>query len=58
MPRWSVNIIRHRAEHPGTVVAANENDAIKVAIATFEIESARRNRKNVTKISDKDDTEG
>jgi hypothetical protein len=46
MPRWSVDIILYRIEHLGTVVAANENDAIKVAIATFEIESARRNRKN------------
>jgi hypothetical protein len=36
MPRWSVDIIRKRAEHLGTVVAANESDAIKVAVATFE----------------------
>jgi hypothetical protein len=50
MPRWSVDIIRHRAEHLGTVVAANEKDAIKVAIATFEIDPARRNRITLTKI--------
>jgi hypothetical protein len=58
MPRWSVDIIRHRAEHLGTVVAANEKDAIKVAIATFEIDPARRNRITLTKISNKDDGEG
>jgi len=56
MPRWSVDIIRHRAEHLGTVVAANEKDAIKVAVATFDVEPARRNRITVTKISDKDTT--
>jgi hypothetical protein len=58
MPRWSVDIIRKRAEHLGTVVAANEQAAIKAAIATFEIEPALRNRITVTKISDKDADEG
>ena len=58
MPRCSVDIIRHRAEHLGTVVAANEKEAIKAAIATFQIEPARRNRITVTKISDRDDDEG
>jgi hypothetical protein len=48
MPRWSVDIIRHRAKHLGTVVAANENDAIKAAIATIEIEPARRNRPKIS----------
>jgi len=58
MPRWSVDIIRHRTEHLGTVVAANEQAAIETAIATFEIEPARRNRVTVTKISDRDDNAG
>jgi hypothetical protein len=58
MPRWAVDIIRHRAEHLGTVVAPNEKEAIKTAIATYQIERARRNRITVTKISDKDDNEG
>ena len=58
MPRWSVDIIRKRAEHLGTVVAANEEAAIKAAIAIYQIGLARRNRITVTKISDKDDNEG
>jgi hypothetical protein len=58
MPRWSVDIIRHRAEHLGTVVAPNEKEAIKTAIATYEIEPARRNLITVSKVSDKDDCEG
>jgi hypothetical protein len=29
MPRWSVDIIRKKSEHLGTVVAANEKEAIK-----------------------------
>ena len=58
MPRWSVDIIRKRAEHLGTVVAANEKEAIKTAIAVYAIEPARRNRITVTKVSDKDDNEG
>jgi len=58
MPRWSVDIIRHRSEHLGIVVAANEKEAIKTAIAIYQIERARRNRITVTKVSDKDDNEG
>jgi hypothetical protein len=58
MPRWSFDIIRKRSEHLGTVVAANEQAAIKAAIAIYQIEPARRNRVAVTKISDKDDNEG
>jgi len=58
MPRWSVDIIRHRVEHLGTVVAANEKEAIKTAIATYQIEPSRINRITVRKISDKDDDEG
>ena len=58
MPRWSVDIIRHRAEHLGTVVAPNEKEAIKTAISVYQIEVSRRNRITVTKVSDKDDNEG
>jgi hypothetical protein len=32
MPRWSVDIIRKRSEHLGTVVAANEQEATKAAL--------------------------
>jgi hypothetical protein len=39
----------------GTVVAANEKEAIKAAIAVYGIQPARRNRVTVTKVSDKDD---
>ena len=36
MPRWSVNLIRKRAEHLGTVVAPNEKEAIELAIMRFD----------------------
>jgi hypothetical protein len=55
MPRWSVDMIRKRAERLGTVAAANEKEAIAVAIKQFEIEPVRRNRIVVTKISNRDD---
>ena len=58
MPRWSVDIIRHRAEHLGTVVAPNETEAIKAAISIYQIEPTRINRITVRKISDKDGDEG
>jgi len=58
MPRWSVDIIRKKSEHLGTVVAANEKEAMKAAIAIYAIEPARRNRMTVTKISDTDDNGG
>jgi len=45
-------------EHLGTVIAANEKEAIKAAIAIYAIEPARRNRITVTKVSDKDNDEG
>jgi hypothetical protein len=32
MAQWRVDIIRSRAEHLGTVAAANEKEAIKAAI--------------------------
>ena len=54
MARWSVDLIRARTQHLGTVVAANEKEAIAVAIKQFEIEPSRRNRITVTKISDND----
>ena len=37
MARWRVDIIRKRAEHLGTVEAANANEAIREAIKRFEI---------------------
>jgi hypothetical protein len=44
MPRWSVDIIRKRAEHLGIVEAANANEAIKVAAKEFDIPPERQNR--------------
>jgi hypothetical protein len=49
MPRWRVDIIRKRAEHLGTVEAANANGAIK--IAAFDIPPERQNRIAVEKVS-------
>jgi hypothetical protein len=53
-----LDIIRPRAEHLRTVVAPNEKEAIKTAIAIYQIERARRNRITVATVSDKDDNEG
>jgi hypothetical protein len=50
MPRWSVDIIRKRMEHLGTVVADTEKQALALAIKQFQIEPARQNRVTVTKI--------
>jgi hypothetical protein len=58
MVRWSVDLIRNRAQRLGTVVANTEKEAIAVAIKQSEIEPAHQNRIAVTKISDKKDTEG
>ena len=55
MPWWSVDILRKRAEHLGTVTAKTETEAIAVAIKQFEIEPARQNRVAVSKISNRDD---
>jgi hypothetical protein len=55
MARWSVTLIRKRADHLGTVVAPNEKEAIKLAMVRFEIASWRQNRILVTKISGGDD---
>jgi hypothetical protein len=54
MTRWSVDIIRKRAERLGTVTANTEKEAI-AAIKRFEIEPARQNRIAVSKISNKTD---
>ena len=51
MPRWRVNIIRKRAEHLGTVEAANANEAIKIAAKEFDIPLERQNRITVEKVS-------
>ena len=51
MPRWRVDIIRKRAEHLGTIEAANEPEAIQKAIKHFEIPPERQNRITVEKMS-------
>ena len=51
MPRWRVDIIRKRAEHLGTVEAANERQAIEKAAKEFEIPPERQNRIVVEKVS-------
>jgi hypothetical protein len=51
MPRWRVDIIRKRAEHLGTVEAANANEAIKIAAERFDIPPERQNRIAVQKVS-------
>jgi hypothetical protein len=55
MPRWRVDILRHRAEPLGTVEAANASEAILEAIKRFEIPPERQNRVTVEKVTkDKD----
>ena len=49
MARWRVDIIRRRAEHLGTVEAADEKDAIQQAIERFEVPDASQNRLTVSK---------
>jgi len=44
MPRWRVDTIRKRAEHLGTVEAANANEAIKIAAKEFDIPPEQQNR--------------
>ena len=53
MPQWEVTMIRKRGERLGTVEAATEKEAIKVAIKEFEIEPARQNRIAVRKLDSK-----
>jgi hypothetical protein len=42
MPRWSVDIIRKRAEHLGEVDAPDEQAAIKRAAEVFDIPPERQ----------------
>ena len=53
MARWRVDIIRHRAEHLGTIEAANEKEAIEKAAKEFDIAPVRRNRLVAQKIAAK-----
>jgi hypothetical protein len=55
MPRWRVDIIRKRAEHLGTVEAANERQAIEKAAKEFGIPPERQNRIVVEKVSKGDE---
>ena len=55
MARWRVDLIRKRAEHLGTVEAANEKEAIEKAAKAFDIPPERRKRIVVQKISAKKD---
>ena len=55
MPRWSVDIIRKRAEHLGTVEAPDEKAAVKEAAAQFHIPGPLRNRLVVKKFDDRRD---
>ena len=50
MPRWSVDIIRKRAEHLGEVDAPDEQAAIKRAAEVFDIPVERQNRISVRKL--------
>jgi len=50
MHRWSVDIIRKRAEHLGEVDAPDEQAAIKRAAEVFDIPVERQNRISVRKI--------
>jgi hypothetical protein len=51
MARWRVDIIRKRAEHLGTVEAANEKEAIDKAAKEFDIPPGRQNRITVEKMT-------
>jgi hypothetical protein len=51
MPRWSVDIIRKRAERLGSIEAANEKEAIEKAAKEFDIPPERQNRIVVQKMS-------
>jgi hypothetical protein len=48
---WRVDIVRKRAEHLGTVEAANAQEAKKIAAREFDIPPERQNRITVEKIS-------
>jgi hypothetical protein len=51
MPRWSVDIIRKRAECLGTIEAANKKEAIEKAAKEFDIPPEWQNRIAVEKMS-------
>jgi hypothetical protein len=55
MAHWRVDIIRKRAEHLGTVEAANANEAIKIAAKEFDTAPERQNRIAVEKLSKNND---
>jgi hypothetical protein len=55
MPRRRADIIRKRAEHVGTVEAANENEAIEKAAERLEIPPERQNRIAVQKMTKEKD---
>jgi hypothetical protein len=52
--RWSVSLIRKRAEELGTVEAPDEQSAIARAVAQFNIPPERRNRIVVVKVEKQD----
>src|SRR5262245_61143254 len=51
MPCWSVDIIRSRAEHLGTVEAATEKEAIEKAAKLFNVDPGRQNRIVATRVA-------
>jgi hypothetical protein len=55
MPRWRVDILRHRAERLGTVEAANAQEALKIASKEFDIPPDLQNRIVVEKVSEDKD---
>ena len=50
MATWSVDMIRKRGEHLGSVEAATEKEAIEKAAKEFHIAPAPRSRIAVTKL--------
>jgi hypothetical protein len=50
MARWSVDIIRKRAEHLGEVEAPDEKAAVKKAAEAVDIPPERQNRISVRKL--------
>jgi 1,2-phenylacetyl-CoA epoxidase PaaB subunit len=51
--RWSVDLIRKKAQHLGTIEAPDERTAIAKAAEEFAIEPARRNKIAVTKLDER-----